>query len=545
MPEDRTEDFEVFKRELMLTPRRVRVRLLLKIEEFITGLDPRKTYPFDYIFYCITEHRPESAPSTGVPAERVLVELARILDDVGRTVRVAVDSIEERVLSVEDLASRWQVSNATILRWREAGLPSRFFAFGGGRRKVGVRASLARKFEIMRRRLIRRARMNRRVGAVERREILEAALVGLARETPPSKLIADLAGDFDLRQVKVQRILQAAASRNNALLPLTRAHISKRERESIVSEMTAGASIKETAARWGRSRESVRKIWLEGRARRLMSMKLKYIHNEEFEAPDASEHILEATPATVEPPSDTAPASDLPVYLKGIAGSPLLSRDGEVALFRKYNFLKYLAREGRSRIEVKSPSAVLLEHVEKHVDEAWKVRERLVRSNLRLVVAIARRHHGRKTDFSSLVSDGNIALLDSIEAFDYARGNRFSTYAGWAIMRRFAKTVPEENYCLSGVEEFLENTIGVEVDYAAPAQSEVSHGIALALSDLPERERLVIEGRFALDGRAKPSTLKELGMAFGVTKERIRQIEAQALARMRGIIMASAPELAV
>jgi len=545
MAEEATGNFEVFKRELMLAPRQVRVRLLERIEEFLAGLDGAKTYPFDYIFFFITEHRPESAPSTPVAGEKALVELARILDEVGRTLRVAADSVDERVLTVEDLAGRWGVSPATVLRWRRQGLPSRFFTFGTARRKVGVRESLAVRFETVRSRLIRRARMRRKVEASEQRRIVEAALVGLAREVPPGRLLADLAKRFVLRRSKVQRILSAAAGEDGALLALTRARISRRERECIFKAVSDGATVEEAAARWGRSPESVRKIYLRGRARRIHSRRLKCIYNEDFEAPGAAETILDSPELACGRSGGTASASDLPVYLKGIAGAPLLTRDEEVAFFRKYNYLKFRARRMRENLDPKNPSASLIERIEKTLGEADKVRERLVRSNLRLVVAIARRHHGKRTDFASLVSDGNVALLDAIEAFDYGRGNRFSTYAGWAIMRRFARTVPEENYRVTSIEEeILENAAHVEVDYTALKPAELSNGLARALAGLPERERLIIESRFALDGRDKPSTLQELGTAFGVTKERIRQIEAQALTRLRGIIKASIPELA-
>ena len=112
-------EFGVFKRELELAPRQVRVRLLERIEEFLAGLETGRQYPFDYIFYAITDHRPETADSPLVPGDEVALELARVLYDVGRTMRVAADSIEEKVFTVEELSRHWGVSTATILRWRD------------------------------------------------------------------------------------------------------------------------------------------------------------------------------------------------------------------------------------------------------------------------------------------------------------------------------------------------------------------------------------------------------------------------------------------
>lgn len=544
MAKGTTREFEVFKRELLLAPRQVRVRLLERVEEFLAALDYAKSYPFDFIFFSITDHRPESPDSTLLSAQDVSLELARVLDEVGRTLPVSAESINEPVLTVGDLAKRWGVSAATVLRWRRQGLASRFFRFGGGRRQVGVRESLARSFETHSRRLIRRALSRRRIDSRERQAVIEAALVGLAREEAPGKILARLGEQFVLREGKIQRMLAAAATQAPGLAAFTHAGVSRRESECIFQEVSSGTPIDEVARRYQCSARSVKGIYLRGRARSLLRRKIKVLYNEEFESPGADEAILNAPALSQSTPADTAPADELPVYLKGIAGVALLTREKEAALFRKYNYLKFLAVRAREKINPRRPCEALVEQVEKLLTRAEAVREHLVRANLRLVVAIARRHRGPKTDFPALVSNGNMALLDAIEAFDYSRGNRFSTYAGWAIVRRFARTVPEENYAVTGVEEeILENSAKVEVDYTALGAAAVKNGIVRALAGLPERERVVIESRFGL-GRAKsPSTLQEIGSRFGVTKERIRQIEAHALSRLRQIVETNVPEL--
>ena len=68
-----------------------------------------------------------------------------------------------------------------------------------------------------------------------------------------------------------------------------------------------------------------------------------------------------------------------------------------------------------------------------------------MRANLRLVVSIAKRHVGPADNFFELVSDGNMSLIRAVEKFDFARGNKFSTYASWAIMKNFARTIPDEH----------------------------------------------------------------------------------------------------
>ena len=83
--------------------------------------------------------------------------------------------------------------------------------------------------------------------------------------------------------------------------------------------------------------------------------------------------------------------------------------------------------------------------VEKLYDEAVATKNQIIRANLRLVVSIAKRHVGPAENFFELVSDGNMSLMRAVEKFDFARGYKFSTYASWAIMKNFARTIPDEH----------------------------------------------------------------------------------------------------
>ena len=86
-----------------------------------------------------------------------------------------------------------------------------------------------------------------------------------------------------------------------------------------------------------------------------------------------------------------------------------------------------------------------MDQIERLYDEAVSTKNQIIRANLRLVVSIAKRHVGPTQNFFELVSDGNMSLMRAVEKFDYARGNKFSTYASWAIMKNFARTIPDEH----------------------------------------------------------------------------------------------------
>ena len=254
----------------------------------------------------------------------------------------------------------------------------------------------------------------------------------------------------------------------------------------------------------------------------------------------------------------------------------------------------YLKEIGRVPLLNAEEEIILAKRMEQGDEEA---KRRLAEANLRLVVSIAKRYVGRGMLFLDLIQEGNLGLIKAVEKFDYSKGYKFSTYATWwirqAITRAIAdqartiripvhmvetinklirvsrqllqelgrEPVPEEiaqemDISVERVREImkiaqepvsLETPIGEEEDshlgdfiedQDAPAPAEAASFILLkeqlgdVLETLTPREKRVLQLRFGLeDGRAR--TLEEVGQHFGVTRERIRQIEAKALRKLR------------
>ena len=195
-----------------------------------------------------------------------------------------------------------------------------------------------------------------------------------------------------------------------------------------------------------------------------------------------------------------------------------------------------------------------------------EAREQMIGSNLRLVVHWARRYQGRGVDLVDLVQEGTFGLMRAVEKFDWRKGFRFSTYATWWIRQALQRAVQSKGRAIRLPEDALAAEMEADPDQARlprvvasldqpltseatatlgdvvsgdePAfEDEIAHTLTLgkldaAIERLPELERHVVRLRFGLDdGRIR--TLEEVGQIFGVTRERIRQIEMKTLAKLR------------
>ena len=299
-------------------------------------------------------------------------------------------------------------------------------------------------------------------------------------------------------------------------------------------------------------------------------------------------------PATDESPAQAGPTSDpVRLYLKEIGKVPLLTAELEVDLAKAVEAGLFAAEKllqtGLSQAERRDLELVQLEGV--------IAKRHLVEANLRLVVSIAKRYVGRGMLFLDLIQEGNLGLIRAVEKFDYTKGFKFSTYATWWIRQAITRAIADQARTIripvhmvetinkvvrlqrqllqdlgreptpEELAEQLDLSPGKVRDILKLAQEPVSldtpigetddshlgdfiedsdavvpgeaasflmlkEQLASVLHELGEREKKVIELRYGLtDGRAR--TLEEVGQEFGVTRERIRQIESKTLLKLR------------
>jgi RNA polymerase primary sigma factor/RNA polymerase sigma factor len=512
-----------------------------RAEKLLTEIDQGRSYPYEFLCYRITEYRPETAAGVTLTGDEVAHDLRLFVEDVSDSADVRAEDAGEPVHTVEDLSKMFNVSTKTISRWREQGLVSRRFLFDGKRKRVGFLRSSVERFVSGNTERVRRGERFSQLTDEERQDMVERARRLVRAGGCPSEVARRIARHMSRSVETVRYTLKQFDKQHpdQAVFPEQTGALTDDIKKLIYQQSRRGESVESLARRFCRTRTTIYRIQNEMRARRILELPLDYMHHESFERTGIEKEILVPTPAADAPAKKARGPSGLPPYLAALYEVPLLTREQEYHLFRKFNYLKYKAAKLRDKLDPSRARTSLMNEIERLYDEAVKIKNEIVQANLRLVVSIAKRHVTGTEDFFSLVSDGNMSLIRAAEKFDFSRGNKFSTYASWAIMKNYARTIPDEfkrrDRFRTSQDELFTTKQDIRSDEVGQesAQRQRETQIEKILARLDERERKIIVSRFGLDHHREPLTLKEVGQEMGVTKERIRQLEARALDKAR------------
>ena len=456
------------------------------------------------------------------------------------------------VLTIEDLADRFNVSTKTISRWRDHGLVAERHLVGG-RRRVGFLASAVERFIRDNPLRIDRGSRFSQLSQEEHDRIIgwarRLALAGACPADVHRRIASRLNRSLETIRYTIKRHDQEHPS--EAVFQIADGRLRPESCERIYRHYQSGETVESIAKRYHRSKASIYRVILSQRAEHIMQLQLECIPNALFSRTSADKVVNQPFPGLDEPSKRVRRPSGLPAYLASLYEVPLLTREQEVWLFRKFNYLKHRASALRAELDLDRPNARLMDQIDRLNAEIVEIKNRIVRANLRLVVSIAKRRVSPGDSFFDLVSDGNMSLIRAVEKFDYARGNKFSTYASWAIMKNYARTIPDEHRRRDRFRaadmELLQTATDRRTDEFQQrlADNDRLQQVGQFLNRLDSREQTIIIRRYGLDHQHEPQTLKEVGSALGVTKERVRQIEAKAMEKLRGAAAGEAvlPEL--
>lgn len=467
-------------------------------------------------------------------------DLRLFVEDMSDLAELRADSMGEQVFTVEELAKQFNVSTKTISRWRGLGLVSRRLVFDGRKRVGFLRSSVNQFVKNNACRVQRGGRFSQltdgqRMKFVEQAKLMAGAGGGQAEIT---RQLAHRNG----RSVETIRAALRQYDQTHpdaAIFPSGASPLTEEQKENLYQAYRCGTSVDRLCSDYKRTKTTVYRVINECRAARIMKLPLDFIDNPRFSRKGAEKACLGPMPKCKTSTRKARRPAGLPPYLASLYEIPLLSREQEQHLFRMYNYLKYKASKLRGQLDSLHPKAPVMDEIELLYERIVEIKNQISKANLRLVVSIAKRHVTAEQNFFELVSDGNVSLLRAAEKFDFARGNKFSTYASWAIMKNFARTIPSEYRQRDRFRTSHDELFAITQEKRAnpmleeSAQKDRIAKISRILKRLDEREQKIIIGRFGLDHSREPQTLKEVGAQLGVTKERIRQIEARALGKLR------------
>jgi RNA polymerase sigma factor (sigma-70 family) len=517
--------------QLRFAPQRKRHKQLVSAEKLFAIINHDKEYPFEFVCFKITGFRPKGQTARElVKGSELIEDLPIFIAKLSAQVAPPASQQQEKIYDIEQLAAALGVSTKTINRWRKRGMLARKFVFDDGVKRLGFFQSTVDKFIKANPDLAAKAKTFTRLTKKQKHQIIKqasslAAKANLSRYQIIEKIAAKTGKAHETIRYTLLNYEKSNPDRHvfkESPLAVDPAHAAE-----IYKLFKQGSAIKELMERFNRSRSSIYRILDHGRAKALLAKKIDFIDSPEFLSKDAARRILAKS-------------------LESLHAEPPLNRERETELFRRYNYLKYLASTKTAALMPGQPSGKMLTEIENYLAEAETIKKIIIEANLGLVVSIAKKHTISGANLPDLISEGNFSLMRAVEKFDYTRGFRFATYASWAIAKAYAHRIPAEFARLDRAVEAPIEDIQRDLRVTTVAVEDVERAhrsLTRTITDnLDERERYIILNHFGLIPsktkklKMEKKTLQQIGEDLGLSKERVRQLELVALQKLKHLL---------
>jgi len=534
---------ELTDQQVRFAPPARRQEQVARAERLLAEVDPERVYPYQFVCFKLTDYRSDAYPDLLIPGAELKHDLGLFVKRVERSLPpLPVELAAEPMLTLDEVSRQFNVSTKTVSRWRMHGLVARRVV-RNGRKQLGFPKSAVQAFYDAHREQVERGARFSHLTDAEKDEIVATARRLAAAGGSLTEVSRTIAGKLG-RSAEAVRYTIKNFDRDHperAVFPALTGPLDAASKNRIYSAYQEGDSVQLIAKRFNRTPSSMYRVINEVRAERLVHEPISYIYNAEFDDPARTDAILGPMPdeekffhevRTKRAPKDVEP------YMAYLYERPLLSREQEAHMFRKMNYLKHVLHKLQERLGDGPVRVADLQRVEELRAEIKKLRDLLIECNQRLVHNLATKHLNPGQNLDELKSDANVSLMRAVEKFDYSRGNKFSTYATWAIMKNFARSIPDENTrkqrYLTGTEELFEGKADVRSDEqeVVAAAEQARDRVNRLLEYLDPRTREVIRMRTGLDG-SEEMTLEQIGQHFGITKERVRQINVRGMKQLR------------
>jgi RNA polymerase sigma factor (sigma-70 family) len=539
--------------QVRFAPPHKRREQLANAVRLLGEIDPARNYPYQFVCYRVTGFRTDAYPDLLILGDDLRHDLRLLSERLDRSLpAVPIEQAAEPMLTLEQVSKRLNVSPKTFRRWKELHNLVGWRVLVNGRRHLGFPQAAVERFVAAHRDQVQRGGRFSHLSDAERDEILTHARL-LARGggslTDVSRRVAARLGRSpEAVRYTIRNFDRAHPAQ--AVFPDVAGPLDRTAKQLIFHSYRRGIAVNALAKRFNRTRTSMYRVISEVRAEQLMKQAQDYIYHPSFDDPKQDAEILAPMPGAAEFEEKRATMRaprDVPPELASQYEWPLLNKEQEQHLFRQMNYLKHQVkklcdnfRRPDGAVDAAKVRIEDLEAIERLQERVSQVKDLLISCNMRLVTSIAKRHTNQTDNFFELLSDGNMSLMRAVEKFDYSRGNKFSTYASWAIMKNFARSIPEEKNhkerYVTGREELFEVAPDIRTDEheLVSTAEQAAHRVNRLLEHLSPRDREIVRLRAGLDG-SEPKTLEEIGQQLGITKERVRQLNVRIMKQLRDL----------